>query len=172
MDPATAFSAIANPESWGPILWRAIHIIALGYPSDPSEAQRDTYEAFFTTVLPTLIPCPKCSENYRRHLRDGEVPPVSTVLGPTPSTKDGEWRPNALFAWTVELHNVVNKELGKRKKEWTVEEALEALALSCYRTKGGLDDDATRYAVPYHVVVLIALAAILISACLLVLTFF
>jgi hypothetical protein len=28
-----------------------------------------------------------------------------------------------LFEWTVTLHNVVNRELGKR--EWTVEEAFE-----------------------------------------------
>jgi hypothetical protein len=50
--------------------------------------------------------------NYKRHI-DAEMPPIEGFMD------SGK----ALFEWTVALHNLVNRELGKR--EWTVEEALE-----------------------------------------------
>ena len=104
-----------QPSVWGPTLWRSLHFVALGYPdSCADEATRDMvrydYKNFFENFW-RVLPCKKCSVNYRRHLE--ELPPIDNYLSCS----------NNLFSWTVALHNIVNKELGKR--EYTVEEARE-----------------------------------------------
>lgn len=104
-----------QPSVWGPALWRSLHIVALGYPDNcADEATRDMvrydYKQFYENFW-RVIPCKKCSVNYRQHLQ--ELPPIDNYLSCR----------NDLFTWTVALHNIVNKELGKR--EYSVEEARE-----------------------------------------------
>lgn len=88
-----------TPEVWGPHLWTSIHFIALGYPKVPTEEQRQLYKHFFTN-LHHFIPCMKCAINYKRHLEEF---PIDGFL----DTK------MKLFEWTVHVHNIVNRELGK-----------------------------------------------------------
>jgi len=111
-------SAIDQPAVWGPSLWRAIHLVALGYPSDPSEEDVRAYGSFFEEALPAVLPCAKCIVNYRRHLLELPVSPY--LVG-------GDRR---LFEWTVKMHNIVNKELGKGGGDWTPDRALAAMALT------------------------------------------
>ena len=85
-----------QPSVWGPHVWRSIHYIALGYPDN---ADSMAYKEFFLNLW-KVIPCLKCSINYKRHLE--ELPPIDQYLG----SKDD------LFKWTVALHNIVNLELG------------------------------------------------------------
>jgi hypothetical protein len=82
-------------------LWKSIHSIALFYPDTPTDLDKKQYKAFFIDLQP-VIPCYKCSLNYKRHL--GELP-----IDPYLESKD------TLFEWTVMFHNIVNKELGKRQ---------------------------------------------------------
>lgn len=88
------------PQVWGPLFWHTIHIIALGYPiqEPPYQVKRAAKE--FYESLASLIPCPACREHYSKHLKDN---PISPSLD----------RRADLFSWTVNLHNVVNKSLGK-----------------------------------------------------------
>lgn len=97
-----------QPNVWGPCLWRSIHVIALGYPRSPSDEVRQNFKDFYENFW-KVIPCPKCSVNYRRHLQ--ELAPIDEFLS----------SPDDLFAWTVAMHNIVNNELGKR--QYSVEEA-------------------------------------------------
>lgn len=90
------------PSLWGPHLWKSIHFIAIGYPESPTEEQKLAYKEFFLNLW-KVIPCLKCSVNYRKHL--DELPPIDEFLR---SRHD-------LFKWTVGLHNVVNMELGKQQ---------------------------------------------------------
>jgi len=90
-----------DPIKFGPCLWRSIHIIALGYPENPSEIDKQTYTNYYRDLW-KIIPCLKCSLNYRRHWT--ELPIYSYL--------DSR---NHLFEWTVLLHNIVNKELGKKQ---------------------------------------------------------
>jgi hypothetical protein len=96
-----------DPVKFGPCLWRSIHIIALGYPENPSEIDKQTYTNYYRDLW-KIIPCLKCSLNYRRHWT--ELPIYSFL--------DSR---EHLFEWTVLLHNIVNKELGK--KQISLEEA-------------------------------------------------
>ena len=96
-----------DPVKFGPCLWRSIHIIALGYPENPTEIDKQTYTNYYRDLW-KIIPCLKCSLNYRRHWT--ELPIYSFL--------DSR---EHLFEWTVLLHNIVNQELGK--KQITLEEA-------------------------------------------------
>lgn len=96
-----------EPSIWGKYLWTSIHFIALGYPDKPTAEDVANYKAFYTNFW-KVLPCYKCSKNYQRHLEELPIDPYMTDN-------------MSLFEWTVLLHNIVNKELGKR--EWTVEEA-------------------------------------------------
>ncbi len=87
------------PSVWGPFFWHTIHIVALGYPNEPSYAHKRAAKDFFES-LAHLIPCPVCREHYATHL---EKVPISPHLD----------RRLDLFRWTVQLHNEVNKTLGK-----------------------------------------------------------
>jgi predicted lipid-binding transport protein (Tim44 family) len=44
----------------------------------------------------------------------------------------------SLFAWTVQLHNIVNKETGKR--EWTTEEARTFYTTGAYADATGAEN--------------------------------
>lgn len=111
----------AGTDVWGPALWRAIHFIALGYPAVPTEADAAAYRAFFEG-LDRVIPCEVCAVNYRRHLQ--ELPIDGYLLG----SARGEGSPS-LFEWTVLLHNIVDRELGKPSHDWTPQAAKAALFL-------------------------------------------
>jgi hypothetical protein len=97
-----------TPEVWGRHLWYSIHFIALDYPDAPTAEQMEQYQVFFEN-LGSVLPCYKCSQNYKRHLQ--EMPLTAHAL----ASKDN------LFAWTVALHNIVNKETGKA--EWKIDQA-------------------------------------------------
>jgi hypothetical protein len=96
-----------QPDLWGKHLWKSLHFIALGFPSQPSSEEVAAYREFFENLW-KIIPCYKCSVNYKRHLN--ELPIQQALEGK-----------ESLFNWTVRLHNIVNKELGK--PEVSIQEA-------------------------------------------------
>jgi hypothetical protein len=93
---------------WGPVYWSMIHNAALNYPDRPTDADKLHYKAFFNGLV-HVIPCQLCRQHYEGHLH---VLPVVQGLS---SRTD-------LFAWTVHLHNAVNRHLGK--KQYTMKQAL------------------------------------------------
>jgi hypothetical protein len=97
------------PQVWGPFFWHTIHIVALGYPKEPSYAEKRSAKEFFEG-LAFLLPCPTCREHYAKHM---QASPISNFLD---NRQD-------LFKWTVNIHNAVNKEL--KKPLWTEYEVME-----------------------------------------------
>jgi hypothetical protein len=107
-----------DPRVWGCAFWSTIHHVALGYPlGSPSAEQAVAYRSFYAG-LGKVLPCGTCSINYERHL--AEMPIDGALSGRA-----------ALFAWTVALHNTVNREQGK--PIWSTERAL-----AHYEAGGGL----------------------------------
>lgn len=96
-----------NKNIWGKYFWKTMHITALSYPSNPSLTDKDTYKDFFS-IIGDVLPCKKCSINYKRHL---EEIPIFQYLE----------NKQELFKWTILLHNIVNRELGK--SQWNIEYA-------------------------------------------------
>ncbi len=87
------------PNIWGPIFWNTIHIITIAYPVNPDDATQQAAKNFFLS-LQYLLPCPICKEHYKKHLE--QYPPIVT------SQKE-------IINYAFELHNRVNKDLGKRQ---------------------------------------------------------
>jgi hypothetical protein len=96
------------PTTWGPFFWHTMHLVALGYPNAPTYAEKRAAKEFYES-LAHLIPCPTCKLHYADNIKNN---PVSPSL-------DSK---NDLFAWTVKMHNMVNKQLGK--PEYTEQEAI------------------------------------------------
>lgn len=108
-----------GPDVWGPHGWKFLHLIALAYPDNPSNETKKRYKEFFMS-LKYVLPCSICSENYRRHI-EYELPLNNKVL----KSRD------SLVRWTIDIHNIVNKENGK--KELSYDEAMN-LILNNYNT--------------------------------------
>ena len=93
-----------NQKLWGPSAWNFIHYTALAYPDNPSEEDKENYKNFYYSLRNTL-PCPKCSNNYIKNIQEL---PIDNSLN---SKED-------LFRWTVDIHNMVNNELGKENMNY------------------------------------------------------
>ena len=89
-----------GPNIWGPHLWKALHIISLGYPNEPNEEQKKNYRTFFENFY-QVLPCSICSNNYKKNLKE------------LPITNDTMKNQQNLVKWVIDVHNIVNKELGK-----------------------------------------------------------
>uniref|UniRef100_A0A6C0HEJ8 thiol oxidase n=1 Tax=viral metagenome TaxID=1070528 RepID=A0A6C0HEJ8_9ZZZZ len=106
------------PSTWGPFFWHTMHILALGYPNTPTYAEKRAAKEFFES-LQHLIPCPVCRHHYTDYLKENPLTPSLDTR------KD-------LFTWTINLHNTVNKQLGK--PEFT-----EMESINFYHTLGELN---------------------------------
>jgi len=99
---------MADPATWGPPVWDAIHFVAAGYPAEPTDANVRAYGAFFRG-LADVLPCAPCRANFAEHLQ--HLPPDAPLAAGRADT----------FAWTVAFHNAVNASL--RKPALTIEDA-------------------------------------------------
>lgn len=89
-----------KPAVWGTHVWYSIHFIALEYPIAPSETQKQVYFDFYRN-LARVLPCTVCREHFEK------------VWKAHPLTTDRLKSRRSLFAWTVDVHNMVNEDLGK-----------------------------------------------------------
>jgi hypothetical protein len=101
-----------GPEVWGPHGWKFIHYITLGYPSRPTEEDRNKYFNFFMS-LAEVIPCSVCGNHFKQHL---EITPLDDEAL---SSRD------ELMRWAVAMHNHVNAKNGK--KIYSVRDAIKAI---------------------------------------------
>lgn len=91
-----------KPDIWGKHFWYTIHFIALDYPEKPNNEDKRDFQTFFEN-LHKVIPCYKCSVNYVKHLNE------------RPLEKSDLENNETLFRWTVDIHNIVNRDLKKRQ---------------------------------------------------------
>jgi hypothetical protein len=89
-----------KPLIWGKYVWMSLHLIALGYPINPTQEDKNAYKNFFNDFY-KVIPCVDCAHHYKTNLND--VPLTDTVFSSR----------NNIFDWTIEIHNKVNVMLGK-----------------------------------------------------------
>jgi len=83
-----------SPKLWGKEGWRFIHFVAITY--DPSK--KEEFLNFFQN-LPKILPCPVCGKHFKDNM--AKMPPRME-------------NNQTLFEWTVDMHNLVNKENGKK----------------------------------------------------------
>lgn len=99
-----------SPDVFGPFLWGSLHYVCLGSSTHPISPENQTHLKNWINALPFVIPCYKCSEHLKQNLSDF---PVDSHLSSH----------EELFKWSVDFHNIVNKQLGK--PEISLEEAKE-----------------------------------------------
>lgn len=90
-----------GPDVWGPHGWKFFHFVALGYPKNPTNDDKENYKTFFS-IIPNILPCSICSNHYKKNL--GKYPLTDEVLSDRIS----------LLNWTIDMHNEVNKINGKK----------------------------------------------------------
>jgi len=84
-----------EPKVWGPHAWFFLETIAMGYSTDPTYEEKKAAENFFNS-LHFMIPCDKCRNNYKKHLK---IHPLNEKVL---SSRDN------LFMWIVDVHNSVD----------------------------------------------------------------
>ena len=89
-----------DPIVWGPKLWFFMHTISFNYPENPNQEDKRNYYDFFHN-LKNIIPCSVCKNHYAQHLQNNPITPSL-------DTKQN------LVQWVIDLHNEVNKTLGKK----------------------------------------------------------
>lgn len=89
-----------NPNIWGPPLWNTLHMITFNFPEQPTDLERSQYRDFFFS-LRYVLPCENCRQHYAKAVE--KTYPIDSAL----QNRD------TLTRWLVDLHNVVNKRLGK-----------------------------------------------------------
>lgn len=107
-----------NPDFWGPSTWKTMHSFAANIAlcdGMPNNNQRINEFVRFVGGLKVLLPCEECRLNYIQNLK---------ILQINSYTKSGY----TLFLWTVHLHNMVNREKGK--KAFPVKKAFENYGLN------------------------------------------
>lgn len=91
---------IITPEVWGPHGWKFIHYVTLGYPENPTQAQKEKYKAFLV-LLKDVLPCSLCANHYGENLQKQQL--SDEVM----STREN------LIKWGIDIHNVVNESKNK-----------------------------------------------------------
>jgi len=85
---------------WGPPKWHYLHTLSFNYPVKPSTNDKKYYKQAIT-VLQYTLPCKYCRINFKQNLK---------VL---PITKKVMENRNTFSKYIYDLHNLVNKMLGK-----------------------------------------------------------
>ena len=62
------------PTTWGPFFWHTMHLVALGYPSSPTYAEKRAAKEFYES-LAHLIPCPTCKLHYAENIKKDPISP-------------------------------------------------------------------------------------------------
>jgi hypothetical protein len=90
-----------HPHIFGPYIWASIHLICLGAPKDMTANALEKYKRFFN-LLPSVLPCQNCANHLSKNLK--KLPLDNSINSAS-----------ALFDWSVQLHNIVNKQLNKKQ---------------------------------------------------------
>lgn len=110
---------VITQKTWGPYGWKFMHMVALAYPNSPTNEDKENYKTFFT-ILGNVLPCQLCADHYKQNLIN--FPLTDYIL----SSRD------TLLKWTIDIHNEVNKSIGKKILDY--DEAI-TLIKNNYETK-------------------------------------
>ena len=94
-----------DPIYPGPPCWVSMHLFTLGMSEIPTQEERDAFTNYLN-VLKVLFPCINC----REHLKSN--------LAKFPLDEKRMKTRMDYFRYTVDLHNVVNKMLGKKEIDY------------------------------------------------------
>jgi len=97
-------SIIKKPSIWGKPLWDILHYVTFTYCP---ETQSKNMKLLFEKHLLNLMPCRKCRDNYKEHLKKVPIRLESK---------------ESLSKWLVKIHNLVNITKSKPTRKHTYAE--------------------------------------------------
>lgn len=92
---------MVDPTEWGKYGWGFLHAITKGYPVNPSINDKQNMMNFIN-ALGYVLPCDTCKINFKDH------------LSKRPLTEDVLKTRELFIKWMIDIHNDVNKSLGKK----------------------------------------------------------
>ena len=100
---------------WGPMGWMTLHSIALLYPDNPTNDERQMLQRFLQDFAESIT-CPQCEQHFKRMFDNYR-------------RTHSNWSTSKfqVFLFVARVHNTVNKRLEKPTKK-TVQECLDAFA--------------------------------------------
>lgn len=100
-----------HPEVWGPPTWRALHLMAEGYPDRPTPPVRRRCRAFLE-ALPWMLPCEACGFHARHFLQQyqGGVKQIASCR-------------DTLRCFLVDLHNAITSHTRPEAAPWSPSQA-------------------------------------------------
>lgn len=85
-------------------MWFVLHTAALKYPDEPSAANKKNMYKFVTS-LQYVLPCEGCCRGFQ------------AILDHTAFGAKDLVNSDALFAWSVKAHSMVNEKVGKPARD-------------------------------------------------------
>ena len=86
---------------WGPSMWHYLHTMSFNYPVNPTCDDKRYYRNFILN-LQNVLPCGKCRRNLKKNFKKH------------PLTADAMKSRVTFSKYIYELHEVINKMLGKK----------------------------------------------------------
>ena len=99
----------SDPRIFGPAIWRALHILAEGYPIKATKGERRHCRRFLQS-LGSLLPCSHCAEHFRRYLQTHDL-------------HSGTKGRKELVSFLIGAHNQVSAHTRPAAEPWSSERA-------------------------------------------------
>src|ERR1700744_3125039 len=89
-----------DPKLWGPPTWDFLYYVALSYPDNPTQQEKENMQTFFI-IIGKVLPCETCRFNYVTHMTKHHLDSISLSS-----------RYN-LINWLININNEINLSHGK-----------------------------------------------------------
>ena len=99
----------SDPRGFGPIVWQALHTLAVNYPKKASKEKRLNCIRFLYS-LSHLLPCIECGRHFRKYLDRNNC-------------KRATQGKENLVSFLVAAHNKIKKFTGSKSAKWTTSDA-------------------------------------------------
>ncbi len=115
---------MVDPKTWGRSAWKFLHCITIGYPSCPTNKDKENFKTFFMN-LHLILPCKKCKIHFKEN------------YDKNPLTDDILSSQKKLFMWLVDIRNSINDTLNKPHVSYNnvIKECISSDNKCCITTK-------------------------------------
>lgn len=86
-----------DPRIWGKSGWVFMGSVALSYPNNPTQKDKEATKLFFVNMK-NILPCTKCRKNYGNHLESHNID----------KALDSK---KTLMEWLLRMRNETNKQI-------------------------------------------------------------
>lgn len=101
------YKVLSTKKNWESVAWQIFHIRAYLYPDNPTENDKIEILDFYRRIFLIYLACINCIKHYLT-IVDIDMDDVKNS--------------SSLLKWTQKIHNMINKKLGKKMFNESIEE--------------------------------------------------